>query len=60
MVEIPCIIQAGNTLESIPEAAVTRAEFVALGTAVFGADDPSAAIREANRLLDAHAPRFED
>ncbi|ATU90490.1 thiamine phosphate synthase [Phyllobacterium zundukense] len=60
LVEIPCIIQAGNTLESIPEAAMTGAEFIALGTAIFDGTDPATAIREANRLLDEHAPRFEE
>ncbi len=60
MIEIPCIIQAGNSLESIPDAVSTGAEFVALGAAIFGGTDPESAIREANRLLDKHAPRFEE
>jgi thiamine-phosphate pyrophosphorylase len=60
MVEIPCIVQAGNTLESIPDTAMTGAEFIALGAAVFDAEDTAAAVREANRLLDEHAPRFEE
>lgn len=60
MVEIPCIIQAGNTLESIPDAVTTRAEFIALGAAIFDSADPAAAIKEANRLLDEHAPVFDD
>lgn len=60
MVEIPCIIQAGNTLESIVDAVTTRAEFIALGSAIFDSDDPAAAVKEANRLLDEYAPEFED
>ncbi len=60
MVEIPSIAQAGNTLESIIPAAETGADFVALGRAVFEADDPAKAVAEANRLLDEHAPRFEN
>ncbi|WP_420961311.1 thiamine phosphate synthase [Brucella sp. IR073] len=60
MVEIPCIVQAGNTLASIEAAAATGAEFVALGAAIFASDDPAAAMREANRLLDETAPRFEN
>lgn len=60
MVEIPCIIQAGNTLESIRDAVATGAEFIALGAAIFDGTDPTAAIKEANRLLDEHAPVFED
>lgn len=60
MVEIPSIAQAGNTLESIIPAAETGADFVALGRAVFEAEDPAKAVAEANRLLDEHAPRFEN
>lgn len=60
MIEIPCIIQAGNTLESIPDAVSTGAEFIALGAAIFDANNPESAIREANRLLDQYAPRFEE
>ncbi len=60
LVEIPSIAQAGNTLESVIPAAQTGADFVALGSAVFEAEDPATAVKEANRLLDEHAPRFED
>ncbi len=60
MVEIPCIAQAGSTLESIVPAAETGADFVALGRAVFEAEDPAKAVAEANRLLDEKAPRFEN
>lgn len=61
MVEIPCILLGGSSLASIAACAATGAEFVALSAAVFGADaDPAAAVAEANRLLEAHAPRFED
>ncbi|KXF76236.1 thiamine-phosphate pyrophosphorylase [Paramesorhizobium deserti] len=60
MVEIPCIVQAGNALASIEQAAATGAEFVALGAAVFDSADPAEAMREANRLLDETAPRFEN
>jgi thiamine-phosphate pyrophosphorylase len=60
MVEIPSIAQAGNTIESVVEAAQTGADFVALGRAVFEAEDPAKAVAEANRLLDENAPRFEN
>lgn len=60
MVEIPNIAQAGNTIESVVEAAQTGADFVALGRAVFEAEDPAKAVAEANRLLDENAPRFEN
>lgn len=59
MIEIPSIVQAGTALESLIAAAETGADFVALGRAVFEATDPEAAVREANRLLDEKAPRFE-
>ncbi|RCS23703.1 thiamine phosphate synthase [Phyllobacterium salinisoli] len=60
MVDIPCIVQAGNALASLEQAAATRAEFIALGAAVFESADPAEAMREANRLLDETAPRFEN
>jgi len=61
MIEIPCIVLAGATAASVPAAAATGAEFVALSAAVFGGDaDPAAAIAEANALLDAHAPRLAE
>ena len=58
LVEIPCIAQAGNSLESVIAAAMTGADFVALGQAVFETADPAKAVAEANRLLDEYAPRF--
>lgn len=60
LVEIPSVAQAGNTVESVIEAAQTGADFVALGRAVFEAEDPAKAVAEANRLLDENAPRFEN
>lgn len=60
MVEIPSIAQTGSALESIIAAAETGADFVALGRAVFDAEDPAKAVAEANRLLDDKAPRFEN
>lgn len=60
LVEIPSVAQAGNSVESVIEAAQTGADFVALGRAVFEAEDPAKAVAEANRLLDENAPRFEN
>ena len=60
LVEIPSIAQAGNSLESVVAAAQTGADFVALGSAIFEAENPAEAVAEANRLLDEHAPRFEN
>ncbi len=66
MVEIPCIVLGGNDHKSVVDVANTGAEFVALAAAIFapdkGAIDVEAAaaqIKEVNRLLNDHAPRFE-
>ncbi len=60
MMQVPSIAQAGGALESAVAAAATGADFVALGRAVFEAADPAEAVAAANRLLDEHAPRFEN
>ena len=60
MIEIPCIVLAGNTIDSVEAVAATGAEFVALSAAVFGDGiDAAAAVAEANRRLDQNAPRLE-
>lgn len=53
MVEIPAILQAGTTLDDLAECFATRAEFIALGAAVFKADNPAQIVADANRQLDA-------
>lgn len=60
MIEVPCIVMGGSDVASVGEVARTGVEFVALGAAVFGADDPAAAVAEANRLLDETASASED
>jgi thiamine-phosphate pyrophosphorylase len=59
MVELPCIVLGGSGVESVTAVADTGAEFVALSAAVFAGADPAGAVRHANALLDASAPRFE-
>jgi thiamine-phosphate pyrophosphorylase len=66
MVEIPCILLGGNALESVIEVAQCGADFVALENAIFLSQEGYATkseivqrIRDANRLLDEHAPLFE-
>ena len=66
MVEIPCILLGGNSLESAVEVAKTGADFVALEKAIFSSEDRHATVAEisqriadVNRLLDEHAPQFE-
>lgn len=61
IVEVPCIVMAGGSVESVREAALTGAEFVALPASLFdgsaGADatGASAAILRANAIIDAVA-----
>lgn len=53
MVEIPCILQGGSSLESTNAAQETGADFVALSSAVFNSEiDPESAVAKANELLD--------
>lgn len=66
MVEIPCIALAGNRIDSVIEVAQSGAEFAALSDAIFAPQDTDTRavdfaerIRQANALLDEHAPRFE-
>ncbi|MEM0900476.1 MAG: thiamine phosphate synthase [Pseudomonadota bacterium] len=52
LVEIPCIVMAGNEVEHIDDAAKTGAEFVALSAAVFAdGRDPAACVASANEIL---------
>jgi len=48
---IPAIVMGGSSIASVREAAENGIEFVALSRAVFAADDPAAAVAEANRIL---------
>jgi thiamine-phosphate pyrophosphorylase len=60
IVEIPCILMGGADLDSLPEAAATGAEFVALSCAVFSGDaDPAYAVARANAILEDHSPVVE-
>ncbi|HEX2018268.1 MAG TPA: thiamine phosphate synthase [Aurantimonas sp.] len=59
IVEIPCIVMAGRSLDSVGEAAATGAEFVALSAAVFANPKAAgAAVARANAILDDY-PRSE-
>lgn len=61
MVQVPCIVLAGSTLESLEEVAATGVDFAAVSAAVFGeGTDPADMVARANALLDSRAPRFED
>lgn len=55
MVEIPAILQAGSKLDDLDVCFETKAEFIALGAAVFSAENPEQIIIEANSRLDAFA-----
>jgi len=59
MIELPCIVMAGNEIMSVEAVAATGAEFVAISSAVFGEGaDPARQIAAANALLTERAPRF--
>jgi thiamine-phosphate pyrophosphorylase len=61
MVALPCIVASGADMAGIVDVAATGADFVALSQAVYGEGiDPAEAVRQANALLDAQAPRFEE
>jgi len=48
---IPAIVMGGSSIASVGDAAVNGIAFVGLRSAVFAADDPAAAVAEANRIL---------
>lgn len=52
MVEIPAILQAGSTIDDLDACFATGAEFIALGAAVFAAEDPAQIVADANHRLD--------
>ncbi|UXM95636.1 thiamine phosphate synthase [Bartonella sp. HY329] len=60
LMEVPALIQAGNSLASIETIAKTGAEFIVLEEAIFGTGDMVANIIAANELLDEHAPKLGD
>ncbi|MDD9908422.1 MAG: thiamine phosphate synthase [Ahrensia sp.] len=67
MIEIPCIVLAGGNPQSVIDVARCGAEFVAVDHAVFGSQSDGIDLAEAagtvdtiNRLLDEHAPQFEE
>ncbi|WP_244497708.1 thiamine phosphate synthase [Aureimonas sp. AU40] len=56
IVELPCILQGGADLATLPLAIATRAEFILLSRAIFGeAEGVGARVAEVNRLFDAAA-----
>ncbi len=61
MIDVPCIVMAGSDLASVEAVGETRAEFVALSSAVFGPGiDAGEAVARANALLDEVATRFAE
>jgi thiamine-phosphate pyrophosphorylase len=56
-VEIPGMVMAGNSIESVVDVAATRVDFVLAGKAVFAPDvDARNAVSRINALLDEFAP----
>lgn len=61
IVEIPGICLGGQELESVIAVAETGVDFVALSSAIFSHEEGAKhAVRQANLLLDKHAPEFDD
>ncbi|MEO0327412.1 MAG: thiamine phosphate synthase [Pseudomonadota bacterium] len=61
VIEIPCVMMAGNTIDSVMDCARTGADFIAIESVLFSDDaEPVAILQELNARLDAEAPRFEE
>ena len=61
IIEVPSLVLAGSSLESVLEAAATGADFVAAEAYVFEHEQgPATALTTAEALLEQHAPRFEE
>jgi len=61
MIEIPCAVMGGNSLESVIEVALSGAEFVVLGKAVFHHESGAGeAVIKANEYLDKFGPKFDE
>jgi len=61
IVEIPCAVMGGNTLESAIDVAMSAAEFVVLSRAVFTHEGgPGKAVGKVNELLDEFGPKFDE
>lgn len=61
MVEIPCILQGGSSMESALAARDAGADFVALSAAVFGGGiEAGAAVARVNALLDGQPEAVEE
>lgn len=54
MMEVPAIVQAGSTLESVEEAAASGAEFVALEEVLFGAADVLENAHKIDEIVKKH------
>lgn len=53
IVEVPCIVMAGRSIDSIADVFETGAEFVAMSSAVFaGSHGPAEMVARANTLID--------
>lgn len=59
-VEIPGVVSAGNSIESVVDVAKTGVDFVLAEAAVFGGNASAIdSVKSINELLDAHAPILE-
>ena len=61
MIEIPCAVMGGNSLQSAVDVATSGAEFVVLNKAVFDySSGPAEGICKVNELLEEFGPRFDE
>ncbi|MEM9331996.1 MAG: thiamine phosphate synthase [Pseudomonadota bacterium] len=61
IIEIPSVVLAGSSLESIVDCALTGADFVAVESYAFAGDaDPAEQLIRADEQLEQYAPRFEE
>lgn len=51
IMQLDCVVQAGSSLEHLPAAIKTKAEFIAVEEMIFAAPDPAAALSAAQKLL---------
>ncbi|MCF6321162.1 MAG: thiamine phosphate synthase [Rhizobiaceae bacterium] len=61
LIEIPCAVMGGNSLESAIDVAMSGAEFVILSKAVFHHEGGTGeAVIKANKYLDEFGPKFDE
>lgn len=61
IIDIPCVLLAGNSLESLIECAKAGSEFIAVDQAIWsGSNSALKNLEAAEKLLEEHAPILEE